>query len=222
MATEAQIAANRSNALKSTGPRTPAGKARSAQNAVKWGLFSKQVVFTEQEAAEWTELSLHIRSRLEPVGELEELLVDEVIANWFRLARCLKIDTGLFRAYSQYQGKACGLGTAFAQAAQLDCFGKLSRYEQHLERKLALSLQRFQSVRSVRRSRMEPTGTDEATPVGPALSNPGSNADATQLVDAPAKALESAAGPWRKLLAKMTAKWHGAAARLSRFGLFGP
>ena len=95
MATEAQMVANRSNALKSTGPRTPQGKARSAQNALKWGLFSKQVVFTEQEASECTQLSLRIRSLLEPVGELEELLVDEVTANWFRLARCLKIDTGM-------------------------------------------------------------------------------------------------------------------------------
>ena len=220
MATEAQIAANRINALKSTGPRTPDGKARSARNAVKWGLFSKQVVFTEQEAAERSELSLHIRSLLEPVGELEELSVDEVTANWFRVARCLKIDTCLFRAYSQFQGKPCGLGTAFAQAAQLDCFGKLSRYEQHLERKLALSLQRFQSVRSVRRSRREPAGADQSALVGPAPSNTASTAGSTQLVEAPGKALESATRPWREILVKMTAGW--VAARLSRFRLFVP
>lgn len=38
MATPAQIAANRRNALKSTGPRTAAGKARSRMNALKHGL----------------------------------------------------------------------------------------------------------------------------------------------------------------------------------------
>lgn len=150
MATLAQIAANRVNALKSTGPKTPAGRQRSSRNAVKWGLFSQHVVLTDQDAREWEELSSRIRALLRPADPIEEMLVDEVIANWFRLSRCLRIDGGLFRAFSTYQGRACGLGTAFAQAARLDCFGKLSRYEQHLERKLALSLQRLQSARRLR------------------------------------------------------------------------
>ena len=38
MATERQIAANRRNARRSTGPRTPAGKARSSRNARRHGL----------------------------------------------------------------------------------------------------------------------------------------------------------------------------------------
>ena len=39
-----QIAANRRNAQKSTGPRTPEGRAVSKMNALKHGIFSKEVL----------------------------------------------------------------------------------------------------------------------------------------------------------------------------------
>lgn len=47
MATPAQIAANRRNALKSTGPRTAAGKAVSSRNALKHGLHSRTLLEAE-------------------------------------------------------------------------------------------------------------------------------------------------------------------------------
>src|SRR5215211_4177985 len=42
MATERQIAANRRNAEKSTGPRTTAGKKRSSGNAYRHGMTSRE------------------------------------------------------------------------------------------------------------------------------------------------------------------------------------
>jgi len=39
-----QIAANKANALKSTGPNTPEGRAVSKMNAFKHGIFSKEVL----------------------------------------------------------------------------------------------------------------------------------------------------------------------------------
>ena len=44
MATEAQIIANRRNSQKSTGPRSPEGKAIVSKNAVKHGLFASENV----------------------------------------------------------------------------------------------------------------------------------------------------------------------------------
>ncbi|CCB86751.1 putative uncharacterized protein [Parachlamydia acanthamoebae UV-7] len=48
-----QIVSNQRNALKSTGPRTETGKALIAQNALKHGVFSKQIVL-EEESEKWS------------------------------------------------------------------------------------------------------------------------------------------------------------------------
>jgi hypothetical protein len=42
MTSELQLAANRGNARKSTGPRTPLGKAVVARNGIKHGLLSRE------------------------------------------------------------------------------------------------------------------------------------------------------------------------------------
>jgi hypothetical protein len=48
---EARIQANRQNALRSTGPKTEAGKERSRQNGLKHGLTGSGVVVAENEAS---------------------------------------------------------------------------------------------------------------------------------------------------------------------------
>ena len=50
MTTDRQREANRRNADKSTGPRTPEGKETVSRNAIKHGLLSQRVVLAVQEA----------------------------------------------------------------------------------------------------------------------------------------------------------------------------
>src|SRR5262245_26678530 len=52
MTTERQIAANRRNALRSTGPKSPGGKRRIARNAVRHGLTTASLLPAEEAVVE--------------------------------------------------------------------------------------------------------------------------------------------------------------------------
>jgi hypothetical protein len=96
MTSDKQAQANRRNALKSTGPKTPEGKAAVRHNATKHGLLSQEVLLPEEDAATLEELDEHLRAELQPVGELEGLLVDRIIAAYWRLRRLGRVEAGIF------------------------------------------------------------------------------------------------------------------------------
>jgi|SRR5215207_676443 len=87
---------NRRNALKSTGPKTPEGKAAVRLNAVKYGLLSEQVLLPGEDEAALKELSEHLRAELQPVGYLEDLLVERISAAYWRLRRLGRVEAGIF------------------------------------------------------------------------------------------------------------------------------
>src|ERR1700722_14620910 len=73
-----KIESNRRNAKKSTGPKTSRGKARSSWNSTRHGLLSKKVPDIEgQGKKQFARLLTSLRLDLEPIGTLEELLVEK-------------------------------------------------------------------------------------------------------------------------------------------------
>jgi hypothetical protein len=97
MATEAQVAANRRNAKKSTGPRTTEGKEKSSMNAMKTGLSAPgvRVVLPTEDLEEFEAFRDGLFAALEPVGALEERLATEVIECSWRLRRASNIEQGI-------------------------------------------------------------------------------------------------------------------------------
>jgi chaperonin cofactor prefoldin len=93
-----QLAANRQNARNSTGPRTPAGRAVSKMNATKHGILSKQVLVRgsniQESRRELTALHQRFREQLQPVGPVEEMLVDKIVTAHWRLRRALTAELG--------------------------------------------------------------------------------------------------------------------------------
>jgi len=102
MTSDRKVEANRRNALKSTGPKTPKGKAAVRLNALKHGLLSREVLLPGEDEDALRELGERLRAELQPVGELENLLVDRIIASYWRLRRLGRVEAGIF-AWELYE-----------------------------------------------------------------------------------------------------------------------
>jgi hypothetical protein len=142
MTTERQAEANRLNAMKSTGPRTPAGKAAVALNGIKHGLLSREVLVKGESEVDLVDFGKRLRAQLAPVGELELLLVDRIVSTAWRLRRLVAVETMLFNREDKPDAAFNGYGR--------EKMGVLSRYEVTLERSLYKALHELQRLQAAR------------------------------------------------------------------------
>jgi hypothetical protein len=96
-----KLAANRANALLSTGPRTLEGKARSGRNALKHGLLSGQILLSHENADELDALRENLCADLRPVGALEELLAERIVSSAWSLRRAVRAERALMMLNEQ-------------------------------------------------------------------------------------------------------------------------
>ena len=87
MASEKQLEANRTNAQKSTGPRTNAGKANSRLNSRKHGLTAKTLVIVGENADDFDQLQAELMNEHDPQSALECELVERLAGVLWRLRR---------------------------------------------------------------------------------------------------------------------------------------
>lgn len=96
-----KMEANRRNAEKSTGPRTPEGKSKSRWNALKHGILAREVVFTGGDGAEsqseFDRLHLALRNDIQPETVMEEILVERMAQSYWRLGRAQRCEVGQIR-----------------------------------------------------------------------------------------------------------------------------
>jgi len=79
MATTNQIAANRRNAEKSTGPRSAEGKAASSRNALKTGLYCRGIIIGKENPQQLDELEAAFTAEYAPATPTERSLVDSLV-----------------------------------------------------------------------------------------------------------------------------------------------
>lgn len=103
MTTEKQIQANKQNALVSTGPVTDEGKAVVVQNAVKHGVFARDLIIAsgdgKENEEEYRQLLQNLIVSLNPSGQMEHLLVEKIAVDFWRLRRVLRFETGSIRKH---------------------------------------------------------------------------------------------------------------------------
>jgi hypothetical protein len=93
----ARALASRQNGASSRGPRSAAGKARSARNVLKHGMrAAKYVVLADEDAAEFAALEVALLAGLAPVSALQAMLARRVAVAAWRLARADRIEVDLF------------------------------------------------------------------------------------------------------------------------------
>jgi len=137
MTTRAQLAANRRNAKKSTGPKTKHGKAAAGRNAFKHGLLARDVVCAEESSQEYREFVEAVSADLAPVGEVEEQLVDRIATCTWRLQRMVVAEVSMFDHRPGYdelhEGESAYSRRFDRRTSEMIA---LSRYEASLDRSL--------------------------------------------------------------------------------------
>jgi hypothetical protein len=89
---EARAKANYQNAIKSTGPKTAAGKIVSRLNAAKHGILSGLQVLPVERQRDWEAHCEALFADLKPVGYLETSLVERIALFFWRLGRIARYE----------------------------------------------------------------------------------------------------------------------------------
>ncbi|PYX56281.1 MAG: hypothetical protein DMG76_15280 [Acidobacteria bacterium] len=132
-----KLAANKGNAKKSTGPKTAAGKAISSRNAVKHGLLSARLTqLNDQNAKDFAHVLAILQQDLQPEGVLEEILVEKIAYEYFRMAAAAQH----YNDAALYVVNTSGGGP-----------GNLLRYDSMINRQLFQAINQLERLQRLRR-----------------------------------------------------------------------
>jgi hypothetical protein len=203
MATTAQTNANRENAKKSTGPRTPQGKTVSSRNSLVHGMTSGKFLPPDADPQEFFQLLDQFRNRFQPFDEVEDALVERLVAAEFKMRSVRYMDAGLFHYQAETNpmpeqfnkaGRSNPLAWAFhGDSAYYNSFSKLMRYEGSLQREFSRALRDLSMLQADRRARLaesqaeaeaEAAETEPRQPDSPAENPKNEKTNRTQFPEA--------------------------------------
>jgi hypothetical protein len=137
MISERKLAANRRNALKSTGPRTEAGKRICSMNGLKHGLRATRFTVAEQFQPAFAALREALLRQWKPLGPEELALLEKILRYTWLLRLAQAIEHGALKLFMFHRGQSALLAT-------------MARYQHetsHALRKASRQLHQTQSIR---------------------------------------------------------------------------
>jgi hypothetical protein len=129
MTSPAQIEANRRNSLKSTGPMTPEGRARSSMNALKHGLRSKKQALIRDQGIHYEDRLQKWFSNADPVDDVGEFLVHQYVSMSFELERAQRAYAeGLEQRFLDFEERELDAVHVLGKRLFFDASGPLALY----------------------------------------------------------------------------------------------
>lgn len=127
---------------RSTGPRTPEGKSRSAQNARKHGLYAQTL--RDDELILHRQLVRDLTDHYSPVGPLETALIDQIALTQIRIARTQRLELSYVDATNSHPGDY------FRDPAMMTALQTVIRYQAAAQRDLHRQINQLLSLRKDR------------------------------------------------------------------------
>jgi hypothetical protein len=170
-----KVEANRRNALKSTGPRTVEGKARTCRNALKHGMCAESprvAVVLEEDPAAYEAFAREMLEDMRPVGAVQRALAQRIVFIAWKLQRIPEVEARFFAGgegavqHNRRDERGMRLPATVAECiGDFGCnafFGRLQMYEMRLERSFHAGLRQLERFKKLRNEATEEAETDLA------------------------------------------------------------
>src|SRR5205823_10558993 len=131
------------NAQKSTGPKTPEGKAAISMNALRHGLRARTVVLPGENREEFTQLCDDLEVEWHPQSRTEQFYVEQMAVSQWKLIRMEVSEVNLFKDTDNAKD-------------QLSLLDRLWQGECRLERSYARAQRELERLQASRRQPVQP------------------------------------------------------------------
>lgn len=193
LVSERRIEANRKNAQRSTGPRTPEGKAKSSLNALRHGVTGQVSIMTVEDRAAHDKFCQELIDRFQPESPVEVQFASLIAEDFWRLQRIRAVENDVLALGNFSEAAAIDVGHPEIHASLTRArtfldhsreFERLTLYEQRINRSIEKNRRQLDELQAERKrhravfpDRVFPDRNEALEQTCPPQQLPGAHAD---------------------------------------------